>query len=675
LLFRIIFMLGILARWPIGRRLHVVTFITILSFLCLTGFVYVASSERLERDRMSTLRSVVESATAIAAADEKAVRDGRMTLPDAQRHAADAIKAIRYQGSEYVWINDMGPRMVMHPFRPDLDGKDLSAMADPAGFHLFNGFVDKVRADGGGVVSYLWPRPGADQPVPKMSYVQGFTPWGWVIGSGVYVDDLVAERHQLAWLLGLVGVGISAVIGTVILVLGRSIARPATDLTAAMRRLADGDYTVEIPGHTRGDELGSMAVALAVLRDAAQERHSLEQQVARERSARDRRQSAMEQHARDFSGSIAGVMQNLTQSAEAMRDAADLVTEAVGKTRDRATTTAAGATESASNLGAVAAASDQMSASIGEISQQVSRVTNAARDAAARTTETDTRVSDLVAAADRIGNVVALITSIAGQTNLLALNATIEAARAGDAGRGFAVVAGEVKALAAQTANATEEIRGQIASIRDATASAASAVHGVSDAVQQMNEIALAIGSAVEQQAAATREIAGSVQLVSSATSQATMAMQEVCEVVAHADTASTQVSAAAQDVGATARGVTEEMDRFLHVLGNPDEGQRRTYERIPGLGLRVSLTHAGGTWNNLEVRDLSQGGVALLSIDPLPRGTDVTVVTSSGLRLAARIARHEEGVLGLAFRQDDVTQRLAPQFMALAAERQPKAA
>ncbi len=564
----------------------------------------------------------------------------------------------------------------MHPFRPDLEGKDLSGFTDPTGFRLFTAFVDRVRTDGGGMVAYLWPRPGAQQPVPKMSYVQAFEPWGWVIGSGVYVDDLIAARERLALILTLVGLGASLVVGTVTVVLGRSISRPCVALTVAMRRLADGELEIDVPGQERKDELGTMAGALVVLRDEAREKAALERQVATERAARDNRQLAMEHHARDFSGSIAGVMQRLTASTDAMRTAAKRVTEAVGKTRDQANVTAAGAAESSRNLSSVASAAEQMSASVNEINRQVEQVTLAARDAAAKVTETDTRVASLVSAAERIGDVVALITSIAAQTNLLALNATIEAARAGEAGRGFAVVAGEVKALAAQTATATDEIRSQIVSIRDATDSAAAAVHAVSDAVQQMNRIAAAIGSAVEEQAGATREIAGSVQLVSTTTNQASLAMQEVCEAVIAADEASALVSETAENVGDTACHMSDEMEQFLRILENPDDRQRRRYERTPGNGLRVTLEQADQHWSHLEVKNLSRGGIALLCGFGLPRGTDVFISSEHAAdRLPARVARCEPGVIALTFHQDDATQAKADRLVEMATARQRIAA
>ena len=218
-----------------------------------------------------------------------------------------------------------------------------------------------------------------------------------------------------------------------------------------------------------------------------------------------------------------------------------------------------------------------MSSSINEISQQVARATRAAGEAVERADVTDAKVGGMAAAADRVGDVVKLITDIAGRTNLLALNATIEAARAGEAGKGFAVVAGEVKALATQTAKATEEIAAQIDAIRAATGEAVTAVRDVSASIGEVNEVATAIAAAVEQQAAATREIAASVQTVTTATQEATQAMQEVSSISESTDAASGMVLAGADEVGRDADTMRGEVTQFLQAMASTDDADRRT--------------------------------------------------------------------------------------------------
>ena len=221
-----------------------------------------------------------------------------------------------------------------------------------------------------------------------------------------------------------------------------------------------------------------------------------------------------------------------------------------------------------------------MSSSINEISQQVGRATQAASAAAERASVTDTKVGGMAAAADRVGDVVKLITDIANRTNLLALNATVEAARAGEAGKGFAVVAGEVKALATQTAKATDEIGAQIGAIRTATGQAVAAVRDVTTAIGEVNEVATAIAAAVEEQAAATREIAASVQTVTTATQDATRAMQEVSSISELTDASSAKVLSSA-DVGRDAETMRGEVMEFLAAMAKTDDEDRRRSEYV----------------------------------------------------------------------------------------------
>ena len=284
------------------------------------------------------------------------------------------------------------------------------------------------------------------------------------------------------------------------------------------------------------------------------------------------RQAALDRHTQDFGTAIASVMNELKRAAESIRAADTEMSQAVEMSRAGTAHTADGAEKSADSLASVATAVEQMSSSINEISQQVTHATAAAQRAVQQAGATDTKVGSLAEAASRIGEVVGLISSIAGQTNLLALNATIEAARAGDAGKGFAVVASEVKVLAGQTAKATEEISSQIAAIRTATAEAVDSVRDVGAAIHEVNTVAAAIAAAVEEQAAATREIASSVQSVNT-TAQGTMqTMREVSQATERVDAASRSVHDAAEAVGGTSGTLQSEVTHFLSVMSTDGE-------------------------------------------------------------------------------------------------------
>ncbi len=491
------------------------------------------------------------------------------------------------------------------------------------------------------------------------------------------LENQAIEGMHERLLVVAIGTGLAALASTAVSTLfGQLISRPITAMTMAMRRLASGDLNADVPAVDRGDEVGQMAQAMLVFRQNAQEASALRQTQDKEHALKACRQAAMDRHTQEFGTSAAGVMANLARSAEAMRRTAGDMSEAAHQTRSSAGRAAEGAATSTSNLGAVAAAAEQMSSSINEISRQVTRVTHAVNEAVGRASTTDTKVDGMAAAANRVGDVVRLITDIAAQTNLLALNATIEAARAGDAGKGFAVVAGEVKALATQTARATEDIATQVAAIRSATGETVDAVREVRTSIEEVNAVAAAIAAAVEEQATATREIASSVQTVTAATLESTKAMQEVAAIAERSDVASGMVMTGADDVAREADTLRGEVTEFLQVMARNDDEERRRYERIPGNGAKAVLRPHGAPEIHAAIADISRGGVALRCDWSASVGTDVSVeLPGADEAMIARVVHARAGLLGLAFRQDPVMLRRADQALALIARRTAAAA
>ena len=328
-----------------------------------------------------------------------------------------------------------------------------------------------MRKDGSGFVPYEWPKPGFDKPQPKLSYVVGFAPWDWVIGTGVYIDDLKAQ----AWVSterSLIAVGAILVFMLAVSIFAaRSITASLRSMTAAMNDLAGGNLDVAVPGIGRGDEIGEMAgKAVEIFKSNAVARQSLEaEQRAAETRADAGRKADMHKMADDFETAVGRIVETVSFASSQLEASAGTLTSTAERAQELATTVAAASEEASTNVQSVASATEEMASSVNEISRQVQASARMAGDAVDQARTTNDRVSDLSKAATRIGDVVELINSIAGQTNLLALNATIEAARAGEAGRGFAVVASEVKALAEQTAKATGEIGQQISGIQTAT--------------------------------------------------------------------------------------------------------------------------------------------------------------------------------------------------------------
>ena len=350
--------------------------------------------------------------------------------------------------------------------------------------------------------------------------------------------------------------------------MGRTFVRPIVAMTAAMEKLAGGDKTVSIPAVGRGDEIGRMAAAVQVFKDNALKVEQLQdEQKAELLRASAERRTARTKLAEKFEAAVRDVVTSVSNSAVSMEENAKTFSVTASRAQAQAQAVATASDTASSNVQTVAAAAEELSASIREIGQQVSKSASIAERAVTEVGQTDTTVQGLAAAAQKIGDVVKLINDIAGQTNLLALNATIEAARAGEAGKGFAVVASEVKSLATQTAKATEDIAQQVAAIQASTGASVKAIQEIGRTIGEINQIATTIASAVEEQDAATKEIARSVQQASAGTGEVSANIAGVSQAANDTGAAATQVQAAAADLAVQGDRLRTEVDKFLSDL------------------------------------------------------------------------------------------------------------
>jgi methyl-accepting chemotaxis protein len=489
---------------------------------------------------------------------------------------------MRYGGTNYFWINDDHPTMIVHPIKPQLDGTDLTSFKDPSGKALFVEAVKAAQNPAGGYVYYLWPKPGSEKPVAKLSFVKRFAPWGWVIGTGIYIDDVdVAWRNDALKAAGLSLVCLIPLLA-VSLATSRSIFLRLRDIVDRIKDVAEGkgDLTKRIDIAST-DEIGELAKWFNVFIDRLDEM-------------------------------VTAIAQNvflLESASEELNATSQKIAATSEETSAQVKLVSAAAQQVSQNLQIVATGAEQMGVSIQGIARNATEAAKIATSAVTVTETTNATVSKLGDSSTEIGEVIKVITSIAQQTNLLALNATIEAARAGEAGKGFAVVANEVKELAKGTAKATHDIGGKIAAIQTDTKAAVEAIASIRVVINQVNNISTTIATAVEQQNITTNEMSRNVSEAATTSNNINNSIAGVAEAAESATRGAASTRKASQQLVRTSTILRELIGQFK--IGRRDE-------RIP-IALQVHLTGVDAQGGVLDQKvttiDISRRGALLKGI------------------------------------------------------------
>lgn len=543
----------------LAYKIFILSVVIIVAFTLTIGFVYTQAKNNLYAGKQDMVEDVVDSVWGVVEHYKKLAENGELSTEEAQTLAKDAVRATRYDGSNYFWITDTDTMMVMHPIKPALDGKDLSAAKDPAGKLIFVEMSQVAKTKGSGFVNYVWDKQGFNEPVGKISFIKLVPGWNWVVGSGAYVDDIEAELNKIFYQVLIALALVIALALAMVFFIARSISRPVGDAVAMIQRLENGDLTVTLDDN-RKDEIGQMAKALNTMCS------NLSDVVNNVKSASD---------------NVAAGSQELSSSSQQMSQ---------------------GATEQAAAAEEASSSMEQMSANIRQNADNAMQTEKIAVKSAEVAKEGGEAVSETVKAMKDIAEKISIIEEIARQTNLLALNAAIEAARAGEHGKGFAVVASEVRKLAERSQNAAAEISELSSSSVEVAEKAGTMLNEMVPDIQRTAELVQEISASSKEQDTGADQINKAIQQLDQVIQQNASASEEMASTSEELSSQAAQLqdSIAFFTVAGQAGANTQRISRAAAPRAVQAQPQRQ--QALPGVTKVASAPSGSGDGVNLDM-------------------------------------------------------------------------
>ncbi len=537
--------------WRMVFKIMTIPVFSIACVLLLLVFHFLPLiDKKLMNEKKVATKHLVEVAFTLISDYHLNVASGKISEYEAKREAMARLRALRYKENDYFWINDLNTVMLMHPIKPELEGKDLRNFRDPNGTYIFRKFVDIAKKRDEGFIDYLWPKPGSDQSIPKLSYVRLFKPWGWIVGTGIYVDDVKVEVGKMRFQLLSAAIALSFLLLISTYLIARIISHPLHEAVMVFNQVAEGDLTVRVTlEEGRRDEVGILMNALSHMLGKLRDQTRMIMEGANTIASSIRQISVTSTRLATVSEETSGSLSEISTTVEQVRETAYLANE-------KAEQVAKGADHAS-------LASDRGRKSVADATTGIRRIKEEMASVAESILKLDEQTR-------RVGEIISTVKDLANQSNLLSVNASIEAAKAGSYGKGFAIVAQEIKSLADQSREATSQVKNILNEILKATDDSVMATERGEKAVEAGTHLSHQSGEAIDMLSRSVNESAHAAIQIAASGQEQLAGMDQLAQAIENIKTASMQnaegakqLETAAKDLEALGEGLSRLASMF----------------------------------------------------------------------------------------------------------------